>query len=87
MCRRELGGVGWGFGLKTLCQILGPDVGRAARTTLIESFFVVRRGEDCQVGSSRSKPLSLGDWCGEQGSLLGPHTWDHPQCLQLPAAG
>ena len=39
MCRRELGGVGWGFGLATLCQILGPDVGRATRTTFIESFF------------------------------------------------
>ena len=49
--------------------------GRATRPTRIESFFVVCRGEDCQVASSGSQLLSLRDRCGEKGAPLGPHAW------------
>ena len=77
-----VGDLGWPPCVKS--KVL--TVGRATRATRIESFFVVRRGEDHQVASSGSQLLSLRDRCGEKGAPLGPHAWDQPSCLQLPAA-
>ena len=56
----ELGGVGEGFGLITLCQVPRPSVGRATRPTFIESFCVVRGSEDYEVGTSGSQLLVPG---------------------------
>ena len=78
-----VGDLGWPPCVKS--QVLA--FGRATRPTLIESFFVVRRGEDFQVGTSALQLLSLKHRCGEQGAPLGPRAWDQLLCLQLPAAG